>query len=93
MGDHKVNHQLSVIERKRIQLTGVIHVESFDDDEVILETKLGGLVIKGQNLHVNQLDVQAGNLTIEGMVTGIQYYDETRGMKGKGKGLLQRLMK
>jgi sporulation protein YabP len=93
MVESKSGHQLSVIDRKKIQLTGVVHVESFDVDEVILETKLGGLVIKGQKLHVNQLDVQQGNLSIEGIVTGILYYDETRGMKGKGKGFLQRLLK
>jgi sporulation protein YabP len=93
MVEGKSGHQLSVIDRKKIQLTGVVHVESFDDDEVILETILGGLVIKGQKLHVNQLDIQQGNLNIEGIVTGIQYYDENRGMKGKSKGFLQRLLK
>lgn len=86
-------HQLTVVDRKQIQITGVVHVESFDDDEVILETKLGALVIKGQKLHVNQLDVAAGNLTIEGIVSGFQYFDETKGMKGKGRGILERLLK
>jgi sporulation protein YabP len=93
MVDSKGSHQLSVIDRQKIQLTGVVHVESFDDDAVILETKLGGLVIKGHKLFVNQLDVQQGNLSIEGIVTNIQYYDENKGMKGKSKGFFERLLK
>ncbi len=86
-------HQITLLERKRLQLTGVVHVDSFDDDEVILNTKMGGMVIKGQSLHVNQLDVAAGNLTIEGLVVGIQYFEEGKSVKGKSKGILERLLK
>lgn len=86
-------HTLSILNRKKIKLTGVIQVDSFDDDQVELATKLGRLVIKGQKLHVNQLDVAEGNLTIEGIVTGFQYYEEGKGAKAKSKGILERLLK
>ncbi|MDW7674002.1 MAG: sporulation protein YabP [Bacillota bacterium] len=93
MADRVTGHQLTLAERKKLELSGVVHVESFDDDEVLLDTKLGGLIIKGKNLHVNQLDVVQGNLTIEGLVMAIQYVDDSKGVKGKSKGILERLLK
>ena len=57
--------------RKKMTLTGVEEVISFDDEKILLNTKLGALTIKGQNLKMNKLDVQNGDVMINGEI----YYD------------------
>ena len=52
--------------RKKMTLTGVEEVISFDDEKILLNTKLGALTIKGQNLKMNKLDVQNGDVMING---------------------------
>ncbi|WP_297633809.1 sporulation protein YabP [uncultured Clostridium sp.] len=59
--------------RKKISLTGVNEVLSFNDEKIILNTVLGKLNIKGQNLKMNKLDVQNGDVVIEGYVISLIY--------------------
>ena len=54
--------------RKKMTLTGVEEVISFDDEKILLNTKLGALTIKGQNLKMNKLDVQNGDVIISFIV-------------------------
>ncbi len=53
-------HQLTIVGRRKMELTGVIHVESFDNEEIILETELGLLAIRGEDLHIKQLTLEEG---------------------------------
>ena len=59
--------------RKKMTLTGVEEVISFDDEKILLNTKLGALTIKGQNLKMNKLDVQNGDVMINGEIYYIVY--------------------
>lgn len=59
--------------RKKMNLTGVEEVISFDDEKILLNTKLGALTIKGQNLKMNKLDVQNGDVMINGEIYYIVY--------------------
>ncbi len=86
-----VAHSISLHARKLLVMEGIEHVESFDDSEIVLETNLGRLVLKGEGLHITQLNLETGNLSAEGYFTLIQYF-ESRG-KGKGKGILSRILK
>ena len=52
--------------RKKLILTGVEEVISFDDEKILLNTKLGFLTIKGSELKMNKLDVQNGDVIIVG---------------------------
>lgn len=61
-------HELHMLNRKQLNLTGVHNVESFDSEEFLLHTELGHLTIKGQNLHIKNLSLEEGLLSIEGMV-------------------------
>ena len=47
---------------------GVVDVQSFDEDQVLLETVRGMLVVRGQGLHVERLQLEAGELIVEGKV-------------------------
>ena len=59
--------------RKRLTLSGVVEVISFDEEKILLNTKLGALTIKGNELKMNKLDVQNGDVTIVGDVWSMVY--------------------
>lgn len=87
------SHELKLSNREQISLTGVSHVESFDEKEVILQTNLGVLVIKGEELSIQQLNLEDGNVAIEGMIKSLNYAEEglLKDMKNKSKGILGRM--
>ena len=85
-------HKLSISNRAVGSITGVKEVLSFDANEIMLETDLGILMIKGEELHVTRLTVEKGEVEIDGSVESLTYSD--MGSKGKGaEGLLGRLFK
>ncbi|MGG7079060.1 sporulation protein YabP [Clostridium sardiniense] len=59
--------------RKKLSLTGVDEVMSFDDEKIVLNTILGKLKINGQGLKMNKLDVKNGDVIIEGHITSMIY--------------------
>ncbi len=71
-----LTHSFSVQERKNIALTGVVKIDSFDKEEFLLETSLGTMNIKGENLEVVRLDTYQGNLTIKGTINSITYIED-----------------
>ncbi|NLL48506.1 MAG: sporulation protein YabP [Firmicutes bacterium] len=86
-----VRHQLVLAERERLTLDGVIHVESFDDREIVLETELGGLVVQGEDLHIKELNLEKGNLLVSGYVASVEYLGDS--LAKRSKGVLARLFK
>ena len=86
-----VRHQLVLAEWERLTLDGVIHVDSFDDQEIVLETELGGLVVQGEDLHIKELNLETGNLLVQGYITSVEYLGDSLGKKSKG--LLARLFR
>lgn len=93
MMDHgKVKRQeVKMLNRKILELSGVMNVESFDSEEFLLETELGFLMIKGQNLHIKNLSLEQGLVAIEGLINELAYVDANA--QGKTKGLLGKLFK
>jgi sporulation protein YabP len=87
----EMEHRLSMDNRESISLDGVRNVESFDDQEIILQTSAGGLVIKGRELHITQLNLDQGKLAVEGYVKMLEYMDD--GLGKKGRGVFGRLLK
>jgi len=79
-----VRHQLVLAERERLTLDGVIHVESFDDREIVLETELGGLIVQGEELHIKELNLEKGNLLVNGYVRSVEYIGDSLSKRGKG---------
>ena len=65
---------------------------SFDVGEIVLETELGLLTIKGQELHVSRLTLEQGEVDIDGKIDSM-VYSGNAGSKGKGESLLGRLFK
>lgn len=84
------NHRLSVNGRKNADMTGVTDVIAFDMNEVLLETELGMLMIKGKDLHVNKLNLEKGEVDIDGTIDSLTY-SEVSDYSKKGESLVKRL--
>lgn len=78
------SHTLQVNNRKTLEITGVKEVDSFDNEEFLLETVMGYLIIRGENLQLNNLDVEKGIVSIKGKVYDLSYVDEQSQEKAKG---------
>ena len=72
-----LNHSFSVSERKNIIISGVVKIDSFDNEEFLLETVQGYMLIKGDGLEVVKLDTYQGNVTIKGRIDSIAYIEQT----------------
>ena len=62
------SHRLNMEDRKRLEMTGISDVISFDLNKILLETDYGVVTVKGDNLHVNRLSVEKGELDIDGSI-------------------------
>lgn len=74
---------LTLLNRKVLELSGVTKVDSFDSQLFILKTVLGDLTIKGYGLHMKHLNLESGLVTIEGNVHSLSYSDSASGNKKK----------
>lgn len=76
--------EIKMLNRKLLEISGVLNVESFDSEEFLLETEMGYLMIKGQNLHIKNLSLEQGLVAIEGLVHELSYVDGNTSEKSKG---------
>lgn len=86
------NHGITLVERKSLIVTGVKKIENFDDEEFLMETSMGFVVVKGENLELMKLDTLQGNVSIKGLIKGINYIEEIKG-KDKEQSIFNRLFK
>ena len=86
------NHSVALNERKSLSMTGVKKIENFDDEEFLLDTSMGHLLIKGEGLELLKMDSLAGNVSIKGLVTSFSYVDDVKKKKDENS-VLGRLFK
>jgi sporulation protein YabP len=67
------NHAIHIDARQRLEITGVTQVVTFNEDSVILHTTMGTLNIKGKGMKVNKLNVDNGDMSIEGEIAALIY--------------------
>ncbi len=77
-------HDVMMKGRKFLDITGVKQVESFDNEEFLLDTVMGPLAIRGENLQMKNLDVDKGIVSIKGRIYDLVYLDDHHGEKAKG---------
>ena len=85
----KMPHSIIMENRKLLTATGVSDVDSFDEQSVTAYTDLGELSIRGNGLHISKLNVETGDLSIEGEIISLTY-SENRSSSG---GLLSKLFR
>jgi sporulation protein YabP len=69
------NHSITLNERKSIIITGVKKIDSFDDEEFLMETNMGYVTVKGEGLEIIKLDTYQGNVSINGKINSLIYMD------------------
>ena len=77
--------------RKKLSISGVSDIESFDEESIVLYTELGTLNIKGNSLHINRLSVESGDVEVAGEIDSMAYTDDDA--KTKGFGIFGKLFK
>ena len=68
-------HKVTMTNRKACTINGVNDVLSFDVHEILLETEQGMLMIKGEELHVNRLSLDKGEVDVDGKIDSFTYSD------------------
>lgn len=81
-------HKILLNERKQLSVTGVKDVNVFTEESIILALENCSLIIKGENLHVNKLSLEVGEVDVDGKVNSMQYIKENA-----DRGFIRRLLK
>jgi len=82
-------HHLILEDRRALTVSGVSDVDSFDEMTVTIYTDIGELTVKGQGLHINRLNIETGELTMEGQIQSMTYTD----VQSRSGGFFGRLFK
>lgn len=77
--------------RNKLTISGVLDVLSFDDQIVILETDLGMLTVKGDNLKINKLSIDTADVIIEGEINSLSY--SQKDLERKNEGIFSKIFK
>ena len=75
-------HRLELVGRERLTLSGVEDVERFDETGIIMSTAAGTLVITGEDLHIDKLSLDGGELHVDGRIDSVSYEEESPGRGG-----------
>ncbi len=86
-------HTLLLSDRKTLEISGVENVNTFDEEEIILETVMGYLYVLGEQLHVSMLNLDQRKVIVEGNIINIEYKKESKDMKTRSKNIISRLLK
>ncbi len=84
-------HQIILTGRQHLTLEGAKNVVSFSPEEILLETAAGGLAIRGEDLHIQQLNLDDGRMVVDGAFASLAYLSE--GLGKKGRSFLNRLLR
>lgn len=68
-----MSHSLSLIGRSKLSIDGVVDVSGFDENTVLLNTSQGLLTVRGEGLHVDRIDLELGQLEVQGQVSQLSY--------------------
>ena len=66
-------HTLTLLERKKLTMTGALEVVSFEDSGVVLQTSLGTLMVQGRDLQLKTLSLEGGQVEVDGNISALAY--------------------
>ena len=73
-----VPHNIILEGRKVLRMSGVQDVDSFDEQTVIAFTDMGELTVRGEDIHISKLNIDTGELSLEGNFYALSYADSTK---------------
>ena len=84
------NHVVTIDNRQRMYVTDISEIDSFDEEEIRSSLNDGAVIIKGEKLHIQTLDLAAGKAEITGIIDSLMYVK----VREKGdRGFLAKIMK
>lgn len=69
-------HNVIMENRSALTVSGVCDVDSFDEQTVVIFTDMGELTVRGQDLHINKLSLDIGEMNLEGKIASLSYTNE-----------------
>lgn len=87
------SNRIFLTDRKHLLVDGVEHVGSFNEKEIGLVTNMGFLTLRGEGMHITQLNLENGNLVVEGRISTMEFIDNKNAGGLRGKGMLNRIFK
>ena len=85
-------HKVILENRSRGTITGIQEVVSFDENQIVLDTDMGLLTVKGKNLHVSRLTLEKGETDIDGSIDSLAY-SSNEALRRSGESFLKRLFR
>lgn len=85
-------HRLMMQNRSALSITGIRDVVSFDENQVVLDTDMGLLTMKGKDLHVSRLTLEKGEVDVDGTVDSL-VYSSNESYRKSGESLFNRLFR
>ena len=71
----KRSHRIGMEDRKKLNISGVLDVERFDEREIVMETEAGTLYIRGENLEMGSFSTDSGDVSVQGQIVELCYED------------------
>ena len=85
------NQEVKIIDRHQIYLSGIKKIDSFDNEEFLMQSSMGNILLKGEELEILRLDTHDGNVKIKGIINSIDYIDDKQ--KNKEESFIAKLFK
>ncbi len=83
MEENAIIYQNVIIEgRKKLNISGVRDVSSFDDETILLDTALGKMTVKGEELHISSFNTENGELSATGQIHAVVYMSDGKSSGG-----------
>ena len=76
------NHTVTIDNRESLKMTDIVDIDSFDEEEIRATLQKGAMIIKGEKLHIRQLDLAEGRAEISGVINSLMYVK----VREKGEG-------
>lgn len=87
------SHRVILDARNRLEIEGgVLHVHNYDSEKITLETSHGFVDLLGEQLNIEELNLEKGNMSVSGVLSSFAY-SEGKGLRGKGKGFIKKILK
>jgi len=75
-------HNVVLYHRRQMTVSGVVKVDNFNENIIVLITEAGQMTVEGLNLHISKLSLETGDMNIDGDITGLYYLNDTADSAG-----------
>jgi len=86
-------HNVVISNRRQMTVSGVIRVDNFNENIIVVITEAGQMTVEGVSLHISKLSLETGDMNIDGDITGLLYSNEISDTGGKSSKFLSKLFK